>query len=679
MTDPQGSTSYGYNQLSRMTSETRTIAGLGNYTIGYDYNLAGELKSITDPAGATINYGFDGTGRLNAVTGSTFGGVTTYASGLQYRAWGGLKHLAYGNSRTMDTAYNSRLQASSFTIPGVMSKTYDYSADGSLHFSSESLNHHYDRAYSYDHAGRLTQALSGAEARGEPATNDRPYNETFSYDGFSHLSSRHSNIWSWVSPYSIPDSYLNNRSSNSDYDADGRMLGSIDATYSYDAAGDISTVGTDDPQSTTARALDGDGQQVKTIESTYNENSQSWTTTTTYYVRSTVLGGQVLTELNESGAKHRTFVYVGSQVLATQEIFSYYGTQGVTWEHRDPSNATFRTTMTTGDISEYTELDPTGADATSDPNPILGGPNEEGTGSLLPYPSFSTPTRPSLTYRVDGLPVSVDYFMMVLDNNFHGSFSGGSLRSSIVGFQDSGSRFGIPFSATYDLDGRLTNLSEGEFDKELLWSPLSNLTTPIYGTSLSWAFNLLPQNTTTIPLGNLKANLQSLLKHGDCEQFTNRLLAALAKNYADPNHQRHINTAMEGYDMIAAQGDYVLKQTSYDTVGGDLFNDSLHNDVGPGTVLIVPNRLYTTPTPAQTALFQALYAFTALHETFHLGKRGGYTDEQVATAAFGLDGIEMPTNTNGGPVSSLEGYARATFFSDKFDEALKRHCGYPSP
>ena len=93
--------------------------------------------------------------------------------------------------------YNSRMQASTFTIPNVMSKTYDYQADGRVGFSHDLINSQWDRSYSYDHAGRITQALSGGEARNEGTTNVRPYKETFVYEGFGHLVERpFRNVWS---------------------------------------------------------------------------------------------------------------------------------------------------------------------------------------------------------------------------------------------------------------------------------------------------------------------------------------------------------------------------------------------------------------------------------------------------------------------------------------------------
>lgn len=478
MTDGRGSVSYAYNQLSRMTSETRTFTGLSNYTVGYDYNLAGQLKSITDPAGATINYALDSAGRLSAVTGSSFGGVTTYASGAQFRAWGGLKHLNYGNSRVMDAGYNTRMQASSFTLPGVMSKSYSYHADGQLSFSSDASDHRFDRSYSYDHAARITQAFSGAEARGEPATNNRPYKQTFSYDGFGHLANRNSHIWPDFYPSS--DTYVNNRRSWWSYDAAGNLLGSDDAAYAYDAVGSIVTVSTYEPESTTTRSLDGYGQQVKTVASTYDENTESWSTLTKYYVRSTVLG-KVITELDQNGAKQRTFVYAGSQMLATQDVIPFYGSQGVTWEHRDPSNATFRTTMVNGDVSAYAELDPTGADAgLAAPIVLPDPPDESNGGSHLPYPSFGSPRRPGTTYSRDGVLVPAEYFLGQLDSVFQGDF----------GLVESFAR------ATQDDDNYRQRPYRGPVDPhdELAFLRTETTALPLYG-SLDWLFGLEPQNT----------------------------------------------------------------------------------------------------------------------------------------------------------------------------------------
>lgn len=101
-----------------------------------------------------------------------------------------------------------------------MKKSYQRNADTALHFVQDQLtsNSKFDRAYTYDHLGRVVTALSGAEARGEGATNDRPYKETFSYDAMDHLTVREINQWDRYD--STSDSYLNNRTLGWQYDAD---------------------------------------------------------------------------------------------------------------------------------------------------------------------------------------------------------------------------------------------------------------------------------------------------------------------------------------------------------------------------------------------------------------------------------------------------------------------------
>jgi YD repeat-containing protein len=96
-----------------MQSETRYFSELansstgGHYTLSYSYNMANQLKGVTDPAGSSLTYKHDATGRVMDITGSTFGNVTQYASAMQYRAWGALKQMNYGNSRSLDIHYNA--------------------------------------------------------------------------------------------------------------------------------------------------------------------------------------------------------------------------------------------------------------------------------------------------------------------------------------------------------------------------------------------------------------------------------------------------------------------------------------------------------------------------------------------------------------------------------------------
>jgi YD repeat-containing protein len=168
MTDGFGSKSYAYNQLSQLMSETRTFNGVGTFTLSYDYNLAGELKKITDATNMTVNYGYDAAGRVTSVTGSDslYAGISNYASNIQYRSWGGLKAMTDGTNHVSSLIYNSKLQPSQFDISGnLVHQNYDYYNDGQISFVHNTTDANFDRSYFYDHVSRLTEAKSGGQAR----------------------------------------------------------------------------------------------------------------------------------------------------------------------------------------------------------------------------------------------------------------------------------------------------------------------------------------------------------------------------------------------------------------------------------------------------------------------------------------------------------------------------------
>ena len=168
-----------------MTSETRQFAGLtGNFTLSYEYNLAGALKAFTDHAGSRVDYAFNSGGMLTAVTGSGAHSTPTYLSNIAYRAWGAIKDLDFGNGAHQQLNFNSRLQNSSTSLSnGTVNATwtFNYYADGKIQKVTDSQNPIFDRAFDYDHIGRLQEVRTGSEARGG-STPDGPFKQTYTYD-----------------------------------------------------------------------------------------------------------------------------------------------------------------------------------------------------------------------------------------------------------------------------------------------------------------------------------------------------------------------------------------------------------------------------------------------------------------------------------------------------------------
>jgi YD repeat-containing protein len=691
MTDSLGAASYAYDTLSRMTSETRLINGIGTYSLSYSYNVAGALTTLTDPFGAQVGYEYDATGRTTRVTGTGFGNVSTYASNLKYRASGALKSLDYGNTRSLALTYNARLQPATFTVPNVLSKTYDYQPDGRLVFSHDLSNSKFDRSYEYDHAGRITQALSGGEARNEGFTALRPYKQTFSYDPLGHLVERPVNIvWSQNGGGFSPahQTYQNERNVNWQYDADGRLIHSSDVDYTIDAAGNTSRAVSlttipynGNPYSTITSVTndlslsrDGDGAALKQVDVETTHGSEEGDVTTTaniFQVRSSVLGGKVVLE-NSSETGQRGFVYLGNEVLAWQLGVGATGT--VKWEHRDPQNGSFRLTRSTGSIemSDRAELDPLGTNAgTSDPNTVP-------SMKLSLYPAFGASQGSS------DAQCNLDGMMTPCSRVFHAIGIGAAAPCP-------NNNCGPRFNPNRDGPGRggwqPLRLSHQGFS---LGSPVSPpkakspkliphpSTRPAAGPDET-ENDSDPQNSTLPPLvppGSFFQNMFNLLESPRCSNFISSLI----------NTARQLTgikpisySARELIGIMASQpnGGYLLSggdphdRSRYGAggggVGGSLASGDLEVDVGLMALQGGNN-------PSQSFLFdvQIGYAMTGLHETIHLagGSYDTYTDEVLAKAVFSMFG-----DANDDPSQVDPKSPRATYGYGKiWDKYLRDYC-----
>ena len=116
------------------------------------------------------------------------------------------------------------------------------------------------------------------------------------------------------------------------YDAAGNVTNDLGQTFSYDATGQQATASYSGYS--LQQAYDGDRMRVKKVE-----NGAS-----TYYLRSTVLGGQIVAELDSSGAMTRGFVYRGGELLAEQQ------NNQVSWVHQDPIAKSKRVTNSAGAV-----------------------------------------------------------------------------------------------------------------------------------------------------------------------------------------------------------------------------------------------------------------------------------------------------------------------------------------
>jgi RHS repeat-associated protein len=359
---------YAYDTLSRLTSETIQFNGLArSHTLTYAYNRAGELTSLTNPFNSTISYTYDRMGRAASANGSGDVSAPSYVNNVLYRAWGAAKQINYGNARTLSTSYDSRLRMTRWNIAGVLGYDYFYNYfnenSGRVTFArsltttqpnnqTAARDATLDRSYDYDHVGRLVAAYTGTSAlahtgQGTTWGGDGPYAQVHNYDQWGNMTFRAG--WggenaSYTASFSANNRMLYNPVSGvaMAYDAAGNLTNDGTQTFQYDATGQQTYAS----GNTTGQSYDGDRLRVKKVESG----------ATTYYIRSSVLGGQVVCDAGSAGQWVRGYLYMGMQLLAFQE------NGRVLWTHEEPVTKAKRTTDTLGAVHTITELDPWGGE-----------------------------------------------------------------------------------------------------------------------------------------------------------------------------------------------------------------------------------------------------------------------------------------------------------------------------
>jgi YD repeat-containing protein len=403
----QGGVAYVYDEFSRLAEEARQFPGLsGAYTLSYGYTLSGQLKSVTDKTNPSspvgFSYKFDAVGRVTEVASTGMGASEPLASGAQYRAWGGLKGVSYGDTTNVAMTYDARGLVKGYTLSGAKDNVtgaarseggdFQYYADGLVKYATDYLTRSLhtgvlDRAYSYDLTGRLKEAYSGEEARAfvgdnTPGSADVPYRQTYIYDVWDNQRDRTGHYWGQDDSAPVGFDPAAGRTPGWDYDADGRLVSRNEEPpnglqyepmrFKYDAAGrqaqtsqttsrQLSTPA--HPVWTTAVTMtdsyDGDGLGVRRVKVT-KLNANPPGTSTIYYLRSSVLGGRLVAEYGAAGARKTSYAYAGGEVLAVVQDADT-STPRLRWQHMNPVTGDARETDATGRVRAETYLDPGGA------------------------------------------------------------------------------------------------------------------------------------------------------------------------------------------------------------------------------------------------------------------------------------------------------------------------------
>lgn len=549
----QDSCSYEYDQLSHLISETKHINALagsltaGDYTMGYQYTLGGQLSSVTDPFNSTTNLNYDAVGRTQSVTGAYGGTNYTYANDIEYRAWGAVKRH---DVKTI--AYNNRMQPTQFRYFQYR-YDYNYHPDGKLKHlidlddivgsPSQVTFHYMSREYRYDQAGRLS-AVDG---------NDNPIMSTggivpapfvgyYGYDEFNNLVSR-SGYYALNPSTTDSGTFVDNKRINPgwSYDADGRVLTSVDSststtqTWTYDVAGrqiGISEVSSG-ATSTNTVSYDGDGKLL------YESVTTPQFTKSDYLIQSTVLES-ALTKLDALGNKEITYVPANG-VAFPMQMKDFNGNPVVGGVLRD----------VTGLQEDGKAVDPFGAlihnvqPPTSGSPPIM--PFYGGTYGGVSYNQFTNANNFSSGCTLDGIRTGCQNLLGQVANGnavvtllsttgtladfFNAGFGGliGAIRPGYSGSKD-GRQYALFTSASLKAHASRNNNigyflpdSAGEW-ADVRWTATNFLFSDFL--NLGPAFAQGPQNT--FDFQRINTLMRETITKAPCSTFIRRILQAVS-------------------------------------------------------------------------------------------------------------------------------------------------------
>jgi len=181
---------------------------------------------------------------------------------------------------------------------------------------------------------------------GDPTTYG-PYSQAYGYDQWGNHTHREG--WGGIYGTYTNDNptFTSNRQNGLSYDGSGNLANDGYQSYTYDATGQQAYAS----GTALTQSYDGNGLRAKKVD-----NGAA-----TYYLRSSVLGGQVLAEINSAGSWTRGYVYAGGQMIAVQA-------GGVNWVHQDPVTKSQRVTDNLGNVISVVDLDPWGGETAASTN-----------------------------------------------------------------------------------------------------------------------------------------------------------------------------------------------------------------------------------------------------------------------------------------------------------------------
>jgi len=164
MSDGTGAISYGYNQLSRLTSETRIVHRAQQLL--HDWVRLQSRRRVNErhrSIGRASQLQLRFNRQINEHASIRLHGRTNFLTNVQYRAFGGISTRLMANSVQVDLSYNLRMQIGQYQVSGFhqwanggyngaaysMGATMSYYNDGRTNTAFDFNDSKFDRKYDF--------------------------------------------------------------------------------------------------------------------------------------------------------------------------------------------------------------------------------------------------------------------------------------------------------------------------------------------------------------------------------------------------------------------------------------------------------------------------------------------------------------------------------------------------
>jgi len=320
--DASGTTVYEWTAKGQLKKETKTIDSV-QYVTQYSYDMNGNLKTLTDPSGEVTVYNF-----TNDKAVSVLNGAANLATNINYKPFGGISSLTYGNGLAGSIGYDNQYRVTGMTAGSALNLSYPtYDANGNIMTINNALDPTKNKAFTYDSLDRLSTATSSG-IWGSLA---------WTYDGVGNRQTENSTTYS----YTPSTNKLNTVGGVSyGFDNNGNTTSQGARQYTYNQNQRLVQVV--DGAMTANYTYNGDGQRVK--------KNVNGSVTIFHYDQN----GQLIAESNGAGAITARYVYLNGRPLAKIEGASVY------FYHNDALGTPQKMTDSTGTVVWAADYKPFG-------------------------------------------------------------------------------------------------------------------------------------------------------------------------------------------------------------------------------------------------------------------------------------------------------------------------------